>query len=93
MVYVEEFEVAAQVVKFYKALYQELEGWRPFVEGLEFDCIGDKERVWLERKFGRGKFLGCKRLGRGQSSRSRWFYYDFLSLLLESSGERCLSDF
>ena len=50
MVYVEEFEVAAQVVQFYKALYQELEGWRPFVEGLEFDCIGDKERGSLREE-------------------------------------------
>ena len=53
MIFEEEFEVTAQVVQFYKNLYKELEGWRPFVEGLEFDCIGDMERVWLERKFER----------------------------------------
>ena len=70
----------------------ESEGWRPFVEGLEFDCIGDMERVWLERKFEREEiFLSCKRLGRGQSSKSGWVYYGFLSSLSESSGERCLS--
>ena len=34
-------------------MYKESKGWRPFVEGLEFDCIGDMERVWLERKFER----------------------------------------
>ena len=27
------------------------------MEGLEFDCIGDMERVWLERKFEREKIL------------------------------------
>lgn len=45
MVYEEESEVAAHVVKFYKTLYQEPKGWRPFVEGLEFDSLGDMERV------------------------------------------------
>ena len=51
VVFEEESEVTAQVVQFYRNLYKESEGWRPFVEGLEFDCIGDMERVWLERKF------------------------------------------
>ena len=36
--------MAAQVVQFYKTLYQEIEEWRPFVEGLEFDEIGRLER-------------------------------------------------
>ena len=53
MVYEEESEVAAHVVQFYKTLYQEPKGWGPFVEGLEFDSLGDMERVWLERKFER----------------------------------------
>ena len=41
MVFEEESEVNNQVVQFYKNLYKESEGWRPFVEGLEFVCIGD----------------------------------------------------
>ena len=45
VVFEEEFEVTTQVVQFYKNLYKESEGWRPFVKGLEFD--------WLERKFER----------------------------------------
>ena len=53
MVFEEEFKVTAQVVQFYKNLYKESEEWRSFVEGLEFDCIGDMERVWLERKLER----------------------------------------
>ena len=51
------------------------------MEGLEFDSIRDIERVWLERKFekerDRGDFSDCKKLGRGQSFRFGWFYYDF----------------
>ena len=47
VVFEEESEVINQVVQFYKNLYKEFEEWRTFVEGLEFDCIGDIERVWL----------------------------------------------
>ena len=57
VVFEEEFEVTNKVVQFYKNLYKESEGWRPFVEGLEFDYIGDTERVWLERKFAREEIL------------------------------------
>ena len=57
VVFEEEFEVTNKVVQFYKNLYKESEGWRPFVEGLEFDYIGDTERVWLERKFEKEEIL------------------------------------
>ena len=40
-----------------RTLYKETEGWRPFVEGLEFDRIENMERVWLERKFERKEIL------------------------------------
>ena len=59
MVFEEVSEVINQVVQFYKNLYKETEGWRPLVEGLEFDRIGDMERVWLERKFERGDTPSC----------------------------------
>ena len=57
VVFKEESEVINQVVQFYKTLYKEAKGWRPFVEGLEFDRIGDVERVWLERKFEKEEIL------------------------------------
>ena len=57
MVFEEVSEVTNQVVQFYKNLYKETEGWRPFVEGLEFDRIGNIERLWLERKFDREEIL------------------------------------
>ena len=57
VVFEEAFEVTNQVEQFYKTLYKETEGWRPFVEGLEFDRSGDMERVWLERKFEREEIL------------------------------------
>ena len=37
VIYEDESEMANQAVQFYKNLYKELEEWRPFVEGLEFD--------------------------------------------------------
>ena len=43
MIYEEKFEVAVQVVQFYKNLYYETEEWKPFVEGLEFDQIDGLE--------------------------------------------------
>ena len=61
------------------------------MEGLEFVCIRDMERAWIERKFKREDFSSCKRLEKGQSYRFGWFYYSFLSSLLDSSGERCAS--
>ena len=39
--------MADQVVQFYKKMYKEIEEWRPFVEGLEFDQIKGLEREWL----------------------------------------------
>ena len=43
VIYEDEVEVAAQVVQFYKTLYQESGECRPFVEGLEFDQIREVE--------------------------------------------------
>ena len=57
VVFEEDSEVTNQVVQFYKNLYKESEGLRPFAEGLELDCIGELERVWLERKFEREEIL------------------------------------
>lgn len=57
VIYEEGAEVAAQVVQFYKTLYQETEEWRPFMEGLEFDQIGGLEMGWLERRFEKKEIL------------------------------------
>ena len=48
VIYEDESEMADQVVQFYKNLYNEIEEWRPFVEGLKFDQIEGLERDWLE---------------------------------------------
>ena len=61
VIYEEGAAVAAQVVQFYKILYQESEEWRPFVEGLEFDQIGELERDCLERRFKKDEILSVVR--------------------------------
>ena len=57
VVYEEELGVIAQVVQFYKNLYQKLKEWRPFMEGLEFNQIRGMERWWLDRKFKKEEIL------------------------------------
>ena len=57
VIYEDGAEVAAQVVQYYKTLYQESEEWKPFVEGLEFDEIGESEKGWLERRFEKDEIL------------------------------------
>ena len=57
VIYEDESEMADQVVQFYKNLYKEIEEWRPFVEGLEFDQIEGLERGWLERRFEKEEIL------------------------------------
>ena len=53
--------MAAQVAQFYKTLYQESEEWRPFVEELEIDQIGELERGWLERRLENEEILSVVR--------------------------------
>ena len=61
VIYDDGAEIAAQVVQFYKTMYQKPEEWRPFVEGLEFDQIGELERGWLERRFEKDEILSVVR--------------------------------
>ncbi|KAL4633515.1 hypothetical protein ACB092_04G128100 [Castanea dentata] len=60
VIFEEGAEVAAQVVQFYKTLYQESEEWRPFVEGLE----------WLERRFEKDEILSVVRDMEGDKASS-----------------------
>ena len=43
--------IQSQVVQFYQNLYTEIDMWRPIVDGLDFACIGEDERLALEREF------------------------------------------
>ena len=51
VVYEDDSVIRAKVVQFYESLYQELESWRPTVNGLDFEVISSEERDMLERSF------------------------------------------
>ena len=39
------------MVQFYHELYTETDTWHPTVDGLDFACIGEDDRLSLEREF------------------------------------------
>ena len=57
MLYEYDREVQDQVLEFYKNLLEELESWRPTVDGLEFTCLDETERLSLEREFDKEEIL------------------------------------
>ena len=57
MLYEYDREVQDQVLEFYKNLLEELESWRPTIDGLEFTCLDETERLSLEREFDKEEIL------------------------------------
>uniref|UniRef100_A0A2N9ILC4 Reverse transcriptase domain-containing protein n=1 Tax=Fagus sylvatica TaxID=28930 RepID=A0A2N9ILC4_FAGSY len=55
--YEDESDIRDQVVQFYTTLYQEDEGWRPDIDGLSFESIGEEARCMLERRFEKDEVL------------------------------------
>ena len=51
VLYEDEGEVRSKVVHFYQDMYTESESRRPSMDGLEFACIEEEERIALERDF------------------------------------------
>ena len=51
VIYKDEEEVRAKVVRFYQILYIKSDTWRPSMDGLEFASIEEDERLDLERDF------------------------------------------
>ena len=51
ILYEDEANVRSQLVLFYQGLYEENEVWRPTMDGLDFACIEEKERLSLEKEF------------------------------------------
>ena len=51
VLYEDEFAVRSQVVQFYQELYTKTDTWRPTVDGLDFACIGEDDRLSIERDF------------------------------------------
>ena len=43
--------ISEAIVNYYSSLYMEPFGWRPLVDGLEFDSISGEDVEWMERPF------------------------------------------
>ena len=56
VLYEDEFAVRSQVVQFYQELYTETDTWHPTVDGLDFACIGEDDRLSLEKDFSKARF-------------------------------------
>ena len=66
--YEDKSEVTNQVVDFYKKLYQELESWRPTIDGLDFACLDKAERYSLEREFEKEEVLEALKEAEGDKA-------------------------
>lgn len=44
-------EIREYIVQFYTQLYSEQYSWRPKLDGLSFQSIGEEEDSWLKREF------------------------------------------
>ena len=45
VLYDDESTIQSQVVQFYQNIYTEMDTWRPTMDGLDFACIGEDERL------------------------------------------------
>ena len=66
--YEDESNVTDQVMDFSKKLYQELEAWRPTINGLEFACLDKTERSMLERKFEKEEIIEALKEAKGDKA-------------------------
>ena len=51
VIYEDESDVRSQLVLFYQGLFEETELGHPTMDGLDFACIGEEERLTLEKEF------------------------------------------
>ena len=57
VLYEDEADVRSQLVLFYQGLYEEIEVRRPTMDGLDFSCIGEEERLSLEKEFSKEEVI------------------------------------
>ena len=82
--------VQAQVVQFYQNLYTETDMWRPTVDGLDFACIGEDERMSLKREFSKEEVTQVlMEMGGDKAPGPDGFTMAFFSKMLECGGGGC----
>ena len=57
VLYEDEAEVRSQLVLFYQGLYKETDLGRPSMDGLDFACTVEEERLSLEKEFTKEEVL------------------------------------
>ena len=57
VLYEDEAEVRSQLVLFYQGLYKETDLGHPSMDGLDFACIKEEERLSLEKEFTKEEVL------------------------------------
>ena len=70
VLYEDEADVRSQVVLFYQGLYKETEVWRPTMDGLDFACIEEEERLSLEKEFSKEEVIQVLREMEGDKAPS-----------------------
>ena len=68
VLYEDDREVQDLVVEFYRNLYQELESWRPTIDGLEFACLDESEGLSLGREFDKEEILAVLKEAEGDKA-------------------------
>ena len=57
VLYEDESDVHSELVLFYQGLYKETEVGRPSMDGLDFACIEEDERLSLEKEFSKEEVI------------------------------------
>ena len=88
--YVDELDVHSQLVLFYQGLYEETKLGRPTMDGLDFACIEEEERLSLEKEFTEEEVTQVLREMESDKAPSLdGFTMAFFSQMLEYCGKGC----
>ena len=90
VIYEDEADVRYQLVLFYQGLFEENEVWSPTMDGLDFACIGEEERVSLEKEFSEEEVIQVLREMEGDKAPGPdGFIMAFFSQMLDCCGKGC----
>lgn len=51
--------IKSEIEAYYMKLFKEEHVSRPFLDGMEFDCISNQEKCWIERPFSEEEVHSC----------------------------------
>ena len=90
VLYEDEADVCSQLVLFYQRLYEGNEVWSPSMDGLDFACFEEDERLSLEKEFSKEEVFQILREMEGDKALGpEGFTMAFFSQMLECCGKGC----